>query len=89
MTTSDADDDTVAFGQYWSDSSGRRLDWDTIPHSDSTIGEWTCTVEADDGYDLVTESLTVQVVELPKMPEERTRFCLITRLNVLWRIADG
>ena len=69
VTTSDADDDTVAFGQYWSDSSGRRLDLDTIPHSDSTIGEWTCTVEADDGYDLVTESLTVQVVELPELPE--------------------
>ena len=61
VTTSDADGDNVAFAQYWSDSSGRRLDLDKIPHSDSTIGEWTCTVEADDGYDLVTESLTVQV----------------------------
>jgi predicted phosphodiesterase len=70
VTTSDADDDTVAFAQYWSNADGRRLDLDTISPGDSTIGEWTCTVEADDGYDVVTDSTTVEIVDLPDLPED-------------------
>ena len=70
VSTSDPDDDVVSFAQYWTNEDGIRLDKVILSPADSSIGEWTCTVEADDGFGLVSESTTVEVVELPELPPQ-------------------
>ena len=41
-----------------------------VCHQESTLGTWTCWVEADDSLEVVQESVTVEVTELPDLPNE-------------------
>ncbi len=70
VTVSDADDDPVDVNVYWDNQAGVHIESPSLSPAESTIGTWTCTVEADDGFGVVADSISVDVVELPDLPNE-------------------
>ena len=66
----DADEDVVAQTVYWESAEGVRIDNASLSPSESTLGNWTCHVEADDTLDVARESVTVDIIELPDLPNE-------------------
>ena len=68
----DADDDSVTHVVYWESTEGVRIDNASLSPSESTLGTWTCHVEADDTLDVARESVTVDIIELPDLPNEST-----------------
>ena len=67
---SDADDDEVDHIVYWESADGTRIDSPSLSPTESTLGSWTCVVEADDGIDAVEDSVTIEVIELPDLPNQ-------------------
>ena len=70
VQTVDADDDPVSHVVYWESAEGTRIDNPSLSPTESTLGTWTCYVEVDDTLDVVRESVTVEIVELPDLPNE-------------------
>lgn len=66
----DADDDAVTHTVYWQNNEGTRVENASLSPTESTVGTWTCHVEADDSFDMVQESITVDIMELPDLPNE-------------------
>ncbi len=70
VTVSDADDDPIDLNVYWDNQEGVHIESPSLSPVESSIGTWTCTVEADDGFGVVIDSVTVDVIELPDLPNE-------------------
>ena len=70
VAVQDADDDPIELSIYWENTDGIRVDNSSLAHAEAILGEWTCFVEADDSFDTVQESVTVEIVELPDLPTE-------------------
>lgn len=67
---SDADEDDVSHTVYWESAEGTRIDSESLSPDESTLGTWTCHVEATDTLDTVEKSITVDIIELPDLPNE-------------------
>ncbi len=70
VTTSDADQDPLGVAVYWENVDGTRIDESSLSPAQSTLGMWTCSVEVDDGFGVVQVAQSVEIVELPDLPNE-------------------
>ena len=66
----DADEDPVSQLVYWESADGTRVDNASLTPDESTLGMWTCHVESDDTIEIVKDSVMIEIVELPDLPNE-------------------